>query len=148
VKITIVNPPELAEPRGYSNGVVAEGGSLLFVAGQIGWDREQRIVSDDLAEQFGQALENVLAVVRHAGGGPANVTRLLIFVTDKKEYTARLKDVGAVYRQLMGKHFPAMTLVEVSALVEDLAKVEIEALAVVPTPDSAKTIDDTDSKRD
>ncbi|HWX41314.1 MAG TPA: RidA family protein [Blastocatellia bacterium] len=148
MKITIVNPPELAEPRGYSNGVVAEGGSLLFVAGQIGWDREQRIVSDDLAEQFGQALENVLTVVRRAGGGPANVTRLLIFVTDKKEYTAHLKDVGSVYRQLMGKHFPAMTLVEVSALVEDLAKVEIEALAVVPTPELAKTIDDTDNKRD
>jgi len=148
MKITIVNPPELAEPRGYSNGVVAEGGSLLFVAGQIGWDREQRIVSDDLAEQFGQALENVLTVVRRAGGGPASVTRLLIFVTDKKEYTAHLKDVGSVYRQLMGKHFPAMTLVEVSALVEDLAKVEIEALAVVPTPELAKTIDDTDNKRD
>jgi enamine deaminase RidA (YjgF/YER057c/UK114 family) len=148
MKITIVNPPELAEPRGYSNGVVAEGGSLLFVAGQIGWDREQRIVSDDLAEQFGQALENVLTVVRRAGGDPANVTRLLIFVIDKKEYTAHLKDVGSVYRQLMGKHFPAMTLVEVSALVEDLAKVEIEALAVVPTPELAKTIDDTDNKRD
>ena len=131
MKISIVNPPELAEPRGYSNGILAEGGSLLFVAGQIGWDREQRIVSDDFAEQFGQALENVLAVVRRAGGGSTNVTRLLIFVTDKKEYATRLKDVGAVYRQLMGKHFPAMTLVEVGALVEDLAKVEIEAMAIV-----------------
>src|SRR5215471_14032807 len=121
MKISIVNPPELAQPRGYSNGILAEGGSLLFVAGQVGWDREQRFVSDDFAEQFGQALENVLAVVGQAGGGPANITRLSIFVTDKKEYATRLKDVGTVYRQLMGKHFPAMTLVEVAALVEDLA---------------------------
>jgi enamine deaminase RidA (YjgF/YER057c/UK114 family) len=131
MKISVINPPEVAQPRGYSNGILAEGGSLLFVAGQVGWDREQRFVSDDFAEQFGQALENVLAVVRQAGGGPANITRLSIFVTDKKEYATRLKDVGTVYRQLMGKHFPAMTLVEVAALVEDLAKVEIEAVAMV-----------------
>ena len=152
MNITIINPQELAQPLGYSNGIHAEGGSLLFVAGQIGWDRERRIVSDDFVEQFGQALENVLAVVRHAGGDPTNITRLLIFVTDKKEYVARVKDLGAVYRQLMGKHFPAMTLVEVGALVEDLAKVEIEAMAVVQTQDQtqeqAKTIDDSDSTRD
>jgi len=108
-----------------------EGGSILFVAGQVGWDRQQRIVSDDFAEQFAQALENVLAVVREAGGAADNIARLLILVTDKEEYTTRLKDVGAAYRQLMGKHFPTMTLVEVSALVEDLAKVEIEAIAVI-----------------
>jgi len=131
MKISVINPPEVAQPRGYSNGILAEGGSLLFVAGQVGWDREQRFVSDDFAEQFGQALENVLAVVGQAGGGPANITRLSIFVTDKKEYATRLKDVGTVYRQLMGKHFPAMTLLEVAALVEDLAKVEIEAVAMV-----------------
>ena len=131
MKMTIINPPGLGQPRGYNNGLLFEGGSLLFVAGQVGWDRQQRIVSDDFAEQFAQALENVLGVVREAGGGPNNVARLLILVTDKEEYTTRLKDVGTAYRQLMGKHFPAMTLVEVSALVEDLAKVEIEAIAVI-----------------
>jgi enamine deaminase RidA (YjgF/YER057c/UK114 family) len=131
MKTTIVNPPGLGQPRGYNNGLLFEGGSILFVAGQVGWDSQQRIVSDDFAEQFAQALENVLTVVRGAGGAPNNIARLLILVTDKKEYATRLKDVGAAYRQLMGKHFPAMTLVEVSALLEDLAKVEIEAVAVI-----------------
>ena len=134
MKMTIINPEALGQPRGYSNGVLFGGGSLLFIAGQIGWDRESRIVSDDFAEQFSQALENVLAVVRQAGGGPESIGRLLIFVTDKDEYASRLRDIGAAYRQLMGKHFPAMTLVEVSSLLEHLAKVEIEALAVIPQP--------------
>ena len=134
MKTTIVNPEALGQPRGYSNGVLFEGGSLLFVAGQIGWNRDARIVSDGFAEQFAQALENVLAVVREAGGQPENIGRLLIFVTDKAEYTSQLRDVGSAYRQLMGKHFPAMTLVEVSSLLEPLAKVEIEALAVIPAP--------------
>jgi enamine deaminase RidA (YjgF/YER057c/UK114 family) len=127
----IINPEALGQPRGYSNGVLFEEGSILFVAGQIGWDRESRIVSDGFAEQFAQALENVLAVVRNAGGGPENIGRLLIFVTDKDEYSSSRRDVGAAYRQLMGNHFPAMTLVEVSSLLEPLAKVEIEALAVI-----------------
>lgn len=131
MSMTVINPEALAAPSGYSNGLLFEGGKLLFVAGQIGWDRERRIVSDDFPEQFAQALANVLTVVRTAGGSPASIARLLIFVTDKKEYTARLRDVGTAYRQLMGKHFPAMSLVEVSALVEDLAKVEIEAIAVI-----------------
>lgn len=129
--MTIINPEALGQPRGYSNGMLFEGGSLLFIAGQVGWDRDSRIVSDDFAEQFAQALENVLAVVRQAGGGPENIGRLLIFVTDKDEYASRLRDIGSAYRQLMGKHFPAMTLVEVSSLLEHLAKVEIEALAVI-----------------
>lgn len=129
--MTIINPEALGQPRGYSNGVLFEGGSLLFVAGQIGWDREFRIVSDDFAAQFAQALENVLAVVRKAGGQPESIGRLLIFVTDKDEYASQLRDIGSAYRQLMGKHFPAMTLVEVSSLLEPLAKVEIEALAVI-----------------
>jgi len=131
MNMTIINPEALVEPRGYSNGVLFEGGSVLFVAGQIGWDRESRIVSDGFAEQFAQALANVLAVVRNAGGGPESIGRLLIFVTDKDEYSSSLRDVGAAYRQLMGKHFPAMTLVEVKSLLEPLAKVEIEALAVI-----------------
>jgi len=131
MNMTIINPEALGQPQGYSNGVLFEGGSVLFVAGQIGWDRESRIVSDGFAEQFAQALENVLAVVRHAGGGPESIGRLLIFVTNKEEYSSSLRDVGAAYRQLMGKHFPAMTLVEVKSLLEPLAKVEIEALAVI-----------------
>ena len=133
MKMTIVNPDALGQPRGYSNGILARGGSLLFVAGQIGWNRDSRIVSDDFADQFAQALGNVVAVVREAGGQPEDIGRLLIFVTDKAEYTARLRDIGSAYRQLMGKHFPAMTLVEVSSLLEPLAKVEIEALAVIPS---------------
>ena len=127
----IINPADLAEPRGYNNGVLAQDGSLLFVAGQIGWDNRQRIVSEDFALQFEQALANVLAVVRDAGGDATNITRLLIFVTDKREYLAQIKDVGAAYRRLMGKHYPAMTLVEVKSLLEDEAKVEIEATAVL-----------------
>jgi enamine deaminase RidA (YjgF/YER057c/UK114 family) len=132
MNMVVINPEALGQPLGYNNGILAEGGSLLFIAGQIGWDAERRIVSDDFAEQFAQALENVLAVVRKAGGAPEDVARLLIFVTDKKEYTSRLRDVGSAYRQLMGKHYPAMTLVEVKSLLEHLAKVEIEATAVIP----------------
>src|SRR5215470_13201844 len=109
MKMDIINPEALAEPGGYNNGVLVEGGSLLFVAGQIGWDRERIIVSDDFAEQFAQALGNVLAVVRAAGGDATSVASLRIYVTDKKEYLKRLKDVGVAYRQLMGKHYPAIS---------------------------------------
>jgi enamine deaminase RidA (YjgF/YER057c/UK114 family) len=131
MKLTIINPESMGVPSGYSNGVLVEGGKLLFVAGQIGWDHSQRIISDDFVDQFALALENVLTIVRAAGGDATNIVRFLIFVTDKKEYTTNLKQVGAVYRQLMGKHFPATALLEVKALVEDLAKVEIEAIAVI-----------------
>ncbi len=127
----IINPPELGQPKGYNNGIIADGGKLLFIAGQIGWDSKQKIVSDDFAEQFAQALSNILTIVRKAGGDAANITRLLIFVTDKSEYLAQVKDVGAAYRRIMGKHFPVMTLVEVKSLLEDSAKVEIEAMAVL-----------------
>ncbi|HKP85974.1 MAG TPA: RidA family protein [Blastocatellia bacterium] len=127
----MINPAGLADPRGYNNGVLVEGGRLLFVAGQIGWDRARRIVSDDFADQFALALENVLSVVREAGGDAASIVSMRVYVTDKKEYTSRLKDIGSAYRQVMGKNFPAMALVEVGALVEDLAKVEIEAIAAI-----------------
>ena len=126
-----VNPKQLAAPSGYNHGVAVMGGSLLFVSGQIGWDNESRIVGDNFVDQFALALENVIAVVREAGGEPTNIARLLIFVTDKGEYLDNLKAVGAAYRRLMGKHYPAMALVEVSRLVEDLAKVEIEAIAMI-----------------
>lgn len=128
--MTIITSKELAAPRGYSHGVLASG-RLLFIAGQIGWNAQARIVSDDFVEQFDQALANVLAVVREAGGTAESVARLTIYVTDKTEYLAAQSSIGARYRVRMGKHYPAMTLVEVSALLEDGAKVEIEGTAVL-----------------
>jgi enamine deaminase RidA (YjgF/YER057c/UK114 family) len=125
-----VNPKELAPPRGFSHGIRGRG-EYLFVAGQIGWDGDGRLVGDDFVAQFGKALENVLAVVREAGGEPASLVRLAIYVTDKREYRERTREVGAVYRERMGKHFPAMTLLEVKALLEDGAKVELEAVALL-----------------
>ena len=127
----IVNPESLGAPRGYSNGVVLRGGAILFVAGQVGWDEQQRIVDGGFASQFERALANALAVVREAGGGPENVGRLTIYVTMKQEYLDALAEIGAAYRSLMGRHYPAMALVEVTALLEPGAKVEIEATAVL-----------------
>jgi enamine deaminase RidA (YjgF/YER057c/UK114 family) len=128
-----INPEALGAPRGYSNGMLAPaGGAVLTVAGQIAWDGEQNIVSDVFAEQFAQALANVVAVVREAGGEPCHLAELTLFVTDHKEYVASIKEVGAAYRELMGRHFPTMALVEVQALLEPRAKIEIQALAVVP----------------
>ena len=129
-KLTPVNPESLARPVGFSHGMKGSG-DLVFVAGQIGWNREGRMVSDDLALQFAQALENVLDVVWAAGGSPASVARMTVYVTDKAEYVRKRKAIGEAWRKRMGKHYPAMALVEVRALVEDDAKVEIEATAVL-----------------
>jgi len=129
----IINPESLGRPRGYANGVIAPaGGRLLFVAGQIAWDERQRIVSEDFVEQFGRSLANVLAVVAEAGGSPEYVARLTIYVTDKREYQSRTREIGERWRALMGRHYPAMALLEVKGLLEDGAKVEIEATAVIP----------------
>jgi enamine deaminase RidA (YjgF/YER057c/UK114 family) len=134
-----INPESLGRPRGYANGVLApEGGALLFVAGQIAWDERQRIISADFVAQFERALSNVLAVVREAGGAPEQIARLCIYVTDKEEYRARQSEIGACWRKLMGRHFPAMALVEVKALLEDDAKVEIEGIAVIKAVTSDK----------
>jgi len=128
----LINPETLGSPRGYSNGVLTDaGGRLLFVAGQVGWDKHQKIVSGNFVEQFDRALANVLAVVTEAGGSSDQVARLVLYVTDKKEYQVHLKEVGESYRARMGKHFPAMVLVEVKGLLDDKAKVEIEAVAVL-----------------
>lgn len=128
-----VNPESLGRPRGYSNGMLAPaGGHLLFVAGQIAWDGEQRLVEGGFVAQFRQALANVLAVIAEAGGGPGHLARLTIYVTDRREYLADLPAVGEAYRAVLGRHFPAMALVEVQALLEPEAKVEIEATAVLP----------------
>lgn len=128
----VVNPDSVAAPRGYSNGMVLGPGRVLFVAGQIGWTRESRLVSSDLVEQFEQALRNVLEVVRAAGGAPEHVGRFTIYVTDKRVYIAAAKRIGEVYRALMGRHYPAMALVQVADLLEEGAQVEIEATAVLP----------------
>jgi enamine deaminase RidA (YjgF/YER057c/UK114 family) len=125
-----LQPPGWPEPKGYVNGIAASG-TLVFVAGQIGWDETGTFVAEDLAGQVGQALRNVLAVLAEAGAGPEHVVRLTWFVTSRNEYVESLREVGAAYRAVMGRHFPAMAVVEVRGLVEREAKVEIEATAVV-----------------
>ncbi len=126
-----LHPKHWAPAKGYANGMTADG-HTVFVAGQIGWNAEQKFESRDFVQQVKQALENIVAVVAEAGGKPEHITRLTWFILDKKEYLARLREVGEVYRAVMGKHFPAMTMVQVVALIEDEALVEIEANAVVP----------------
>ena len=128
--LRIVNPDALAKPRGYSHGVRGTG-EILFVAGQVGWNREGKMISDDFVAQFDQALDNVLTVVWEAGGRPESVARLVIYVTDKSLYRACARAVGEAYRKRMGRHFPAMALVEVRSLLEDDAQVEIEATAIL-----------------
>ena len=130
---TLINPEALGAPSGYSNGVLVDGGGkLLFIAGQIAWDHNQKIVSDDFVEQFDKALANVITVLRAAGGEAENIARLVIYVTNKIEYRERTKEVGDRYRKHMGKHFPAMVMVQVAGLLDDRAKVEIEGMAVIP----------------
>lgn len=129
----LINPQSLGAPSGYSNGLLTESsGRLLFIAGQIAWNELREIVSNDFIEQFDKALENVLAVVSEAGGKPSDIARLVIYVTDKHEYRERTREVGERYRKHMGKHFPAMVLVQVAGLLDDSAKVEIEGIAVLP----------------
>jgi enamine deaminase RidA (YjgF/YER057c/UK114 family) len=125
-----LQPPGWPEPRGYANGMLAEG-RLVFVGGQIGWDATGAF-APDLAGQVGQALRNIVAVVAEAGGTPADVARLTWYIVDRDDYLARQREIGVAYREVMGRHFPAMAVVEVSALVEADALVEIEATAVLP----------------
>jgi enamine deaminase RidA (YjgF/YER057c/UK114 family) len=124
-------PPGWVKPRGYANGVAARG-TQVFIAGQIGWDAESRFQSDNFAEQAKQALANVVAVLAVAGGRPEHLVRLTWYVTDKREYLAALKDIGGAFRELIGNYDIAMSAVQVVALIEDEAKVEIEATAVIP----------------
>ena len=126
----LLHPQNWKKPKGFANGIVAEG-RMVFLAGQVGWNGEQKFESSDFVEQTRQALANIVALLHEAGGGPEQVTRLTWYVTDKAEYLSRLAELGVAYRSVMGKHFPTMTLVQVVALVEDRAKVEIEATAVV-----------------
>jgi enamine deaminase RidA (YjgF/YER057c/UK114 family) len=130
---TVINPQSLGVPSGYANGLLTEpGGRLLFIAGQIAWNEKHEIVSNDFVEQFDKALENVIAVVGEVGGKASDVARLIIYVTDKQAYRERTREVGERYRKHMGKHFPAMVLVQVAGLLDDAAKVEIEGIAVLP----------------
>ena len=126
-----LQPPDWAEPKGYANGVMARG-ALIFVGGQIGWNAAQQFESDDFVAQARQALMNIATVLRAGGAGPEHMVRMTWYVTDRVEYSARLKELGAAYREVMGKNFPAMTCLEVSGLVEDHARIEIEVTAVLP----------------
>jgi enamine deaminase RidA (YjgF/YER057c/UK114 family) len=128
--LTPIEPEGWPKPRGYSNGMLGEG-RVLLVGGMVGWDAEQRF-SESFVAQCRQALENIMAVVRQAGGGPEHIGRLTWYVTDMAEYRASLGELGPAYRAVMGRHFPAMALVQVGALVEREARVEIEATAILP----------------
>jgi len=128
----ILNPAEWAKPKGYANGIAVEG-TQVFVAGQIGWNAEAIFDSDDLVDQTRQALRNIVRVLADAGARPEHIVRLTWYVVDKRDYMARNAELGKVYREILGRHYPAMTLVQVAALLEDRAKVEIEATAVIPS---------------
>ena len=127
----ILLPDGWTPPKGYSQGVIAEG-RQIFVSGQIGWDETGTFQTNDFAEQTGQTLRNILTILNAANAGAEHITRMTWFITDKKEYLASLKSLGQIYREEMGHHYPVMSVVEVNALIEDRAKVEIEATAVIP----------------
>jgi enamine deaminase RidA (YjgF/YER057c/UK114 family) len=129
--LQILQPPDWPRPSGYSNGIVAQG-RQVFIAGQIGWDEQHRFSSSRLADQVRQTLENIVTVLAEAGGRPEHIVRLCWYVTSREEYLRELKEIGAAYRAVMGRHYPAMTCVQVVALMEADAKVEIEATAVIP----------------
>ena len=129
--IDVLQPPGWAKPSGYANGVATRG-KMIFVAGQIGWNEQCKFESDDLVEQIRQTLKNVVAVVHAGGAQPEHIVSMTWFLLDRKEYSARLKEIGVVYRDVMGRRFPTMTALQISGLIEDRAKVEIQAIAVIP----------------
>ncbi len=129
-----LNPKDWQRPRGYSNGVKARG-TMVAIAGQIGWNGDQQFESDDFADQARQAMANIVAVLAEAGGGPEHLVRMTWYVVDKQEYLGAVREIGAAYREIIGSNYPAMTLVEVKGLLEDRARVEIEAAAVLPDGD-------------
>ena len=131
MSIQHLQPPGWAPAKGYANGIAARG-TQIFVGGQIGWNAQQQFETDDFIEQTQQALRNIAAVLKEAGAGPEHMVRMTWYVTDRVEYNSRLKELGGVYRDVMGKNFPAMTCVQVAALMEERAKVEIEVTAVIP----------------
>jgi enamine deaminase RidA (YjgF/YER057c/UK114 family) len=128
----ILQPPGWAKPKGFSNGIATAGGTTIYVAGQIAFDEKNLIQEKTFAGQFRQTLQNTLAVLAEAGARPEHIVRMTWYITDKKEYLASLKEIGAAWRELIGRHYPAMAVVQVVALMEDEAKVEIETTAVLP----------------
>ena len=126
-----LQPPGWAKPKGFSNGIAATG-RQVFIAGQIGWTGEGKWEAKDFAGQFRQTLKNTLAVLAEAGGKPEHIVRMTWYILDKKEYLGAIREVGAAYRELIGRHYPAMAVVQVSGLIEDEAKLEIETTAVIP----------------
>ncbi len=130
-KSKVIQPPGWPRPKGYSHGMVAEG-RLLVTGGLIGWDEQERFASDDFIDQLRQTLKNTVQVLESGGAEPEHIVRMTWYVTDKREYLERVREIGAVYRETIGRHFPAMAVVEVAALLEDRAKVEIETTAVIP----------------
>ena len=129
----VLHPPSWKPAKGYANGIATDAGRLVFLGGQIGWNADQIFETGEFVGQTRQALENILAVLSEAGGGPEHIVRLTWFVTSKQDYLANLKELGVTYREVMGRNFPTMSVVQVVALMEDAAKVEIEATAVIPT---------------
>ncbi|WIO73909.1 RidA family protein [Porticoccaceae bacterium LTM1] len=127
----IINPEGWPRPRGYSNGILAEG-KTLYVGGQIGWDENEQFHSDDFIEQMAQALKNTVAILEAGGAKPEHIVRMTWYITDREEYLKRLKEMGQVYRDIIGRHFPVMAMVQVVALMEERAKVEVETTAVIP----------------
>lgn len=127
----VLQPPDWARPKGYANGIAASG-RLVFVAGQIGWDAQGRLVDEAFIPQARQALRNIVAVLAEAGAAPVHLVRLTWYVADKQEYLDAGRELGAIYREVIGQHYPAMTAVQVAAFVEEGARVEIEATAVIP----------------
>ena len=129
--MNILQPPGWAPAKGYANGIAARG-TQIYVGGQIGWNAQQQFETDDFIAQTAQTLRNIVAVLKEAGAGPEHMVRMTWYILDRVEYNARLQELGQVYREVMGRNFPAMTCVQVAALVEARAKVEIEVTAVLP----------------
>ncbi len=128
----VLQPPGWAPPKGYANGIVADAGRLVFIAGQVGWDAHQRFRSEAVAPQFAQALDNVLAVLAQAGGRPEHICRITAYCCDKPGYLAARRDIGLLWRTRMGDHYPAMSMIFVADLLDSPARIELEATAVVP----------------
>ena len=135
--MSILFPPGWAPPIGYANGVVVSAGRMVFIAGQVGWDEQQRFQSEDLIPQFEQALKNVLTVLAQAGGAPSHICRMTAYCIDRPAYLAARTELGGIWRRLMGKHYPAMSMIFVADLLDHPAKIELEATAVIPDAPAA-----------
>jgi len=133
MSIQFLHPRNWVPPIGYSNGISVTAGRVIFIAGQVGWDADQHFQSDDLVPQFGQALKNILAILAEAGGEPSHICRLTAFCIDKPAYLSGRRELGRIWKSLMGNHYPAMTMIFVADLLDTPAKIELEATAVIPT---------------